>query len=154
MRHVLTIGSLAITVALAACHLPAGDKESDQIARTLYDELRSGADLARDPHIGAALKTDDAKAQIAQLHALLPAAAPTSVQNTGWNYASTAGAGASAQIAHAYVYPDRTIHVQTVLRKAPGQASWTIIGFEAERDGATGEPIILGTAPKSASDTD
>jgi hypothetical protein len=144
----------AAALAISACSLPAADKESDQIARTFYQELRTGADLDRDAHVDPSLKTDAAQAEIAQLRAWLPAAAPTSVQNTGWNYSSSTGAGAWAQLAHAYVYPDRTIRVETVLQKAPGQTMWSIVGFEAERDGATQGPLIIGTPPKSASDLD
>jgi len=149
-----TAAALALALALAACSLPAADKQSDQIARTFYDELRTGADLDRDAHVGAALKTEDAKAEIAALRVWLPKTAPASVKNTGWNYASSTGAGAWAQLAHAYAYPDRTIRVQTVMQKAPGQSSWSVIGFEAERDGAAAGPIIIGTPPRDASDLD
>jgi hypothetical protein len=142
----------ALALALGACSLPAADKQSDQIARTFYDELRTSADIDRDDHVDASLKTEDAKAEFAALRTWLPKTAPTTVKNTGWNYASSTGAGAWAQLAHAYVYSDRTIRVQTVMQKAPGQSTWSIIGFEAERDGAAEGPIIIGTPPRGASD--
>jgi hypothetical protein len=153
MRRTPASRALAVA-ALFGCSLPAADKESDRIARAFYDEIRTGADVDRDPNVDPSLKTDEAKAVIAQLRVMLPTAAPTSVRNTGWNYSSSAGFGASAQLAHAYVYPDRTIDVETVMQKAPGQAAWSIVGFEAERQGATQGPLVLGTPPKPASDAD
>jgi hypothetical protein len=145
--------AIAGIAALGACSLPAADKQSDQIARGFYEELRTGADLTADPHLDAALKTPAATAALAQFRSQLPAQPATKVNNTGWNYASSLGEGSSAQLSHAYVYPDRTIDVQTVLRKAPGQTSWMIVGFEAEREGSALTPFQIGAPSKSASDS-
>jgi hypothetical protein len=140
-------------LALGACSLPAADKQSDAAARQLFEEVRTGGNLDADPNLSPALKTDDAEAAFAQVRAMLPPGAPVSVQNAGWNYASSSGAGASAQLAYAYKYATAVFHVQTVLQKAPGQANWTITGFEIEPDGATSGPTIIGERPKSAADT-
>lgn len=147
MRLGLAFAALA---ALCACSLPTADKESDAAARAFYSEIRSGADLGRDPHLDPALATPEAAAALAAVREWAPGQTPTQVNNTGWSFKSNAGQGSEAQLSHAYVYPSATVHVQTVLRKLPGQTTWTIVGFEA--NAATGPAITVGVAPKSPSD--
>jgi hypothetical protein len=145
--------ALASFVLVAACALPTADKQSDALARAFYSEVRSNADLARDPHLDPALTTPEAAAALARVRDWAPGAAPTKVTNTGWSYNSNAGQGSQAQLSHAYVYPGgATVHVQTVLRKLPGQTNWTIVGFEANAD--TGPAVAVGVPPKSPSDND
>jgi hypothetical protein len=38
------------------------------------------------------------------------------------------------------------VHVQTVLRKLPGQATWTVVGFQANAE--TGPAVAVGVAPQ------
>jgi hypothetical protein len=142
--------AIAAVAALGACSLPTADKESDAAARAFYGEIRSGADLSRDPHLDPALTTPQAAAALAALREWAPGQTPTQVDNTGWSIDSTAGQGSQAQLSYAYVYPSATVHVQTVLHKLPGQTSWSIVGFEA--NAATGPAIAVGVPPKSASD--
>lgn len=143
MKRVLVVAALAL---LGACNFPAADKESDAIARAFYGEVRSNADLSRDPHVDPALATPEAAAALARVRDWAPGAAPTKVNNAGWSYDTTAGQGSVAQLSHAYVYPGATVHVQTVLRKLPGQTNWTIVGFEANTD--TGPAVTVGAPPK------
>ena len=147
MRRRLVLAALA---ALGACSLPTADKQSDAIARGFYSEVRGGADLSRDAHLDPSLTTPEAVAALARVRDWAPGAAPTKVNSTGWSYNSNAGQGAQAQLSHAYVYPGATVHVQTVLRKLPGQTNWTVVGFEANAD--TGPAVAVGVAPKSPSD--
>ena len=142
--------ALAALAALGGCSLPAADKESDTIARAFYGEIRSGADLSHDPHLDPALTTPEAATALAAVREWAPGQAPTQVNNTGWSVDSTAGQGSQAQLSYAYVYPAGTVHVQTVLRKLPGQTTWTIVGFEA--NAATGPAITVGVPPKSPGD--
>jgi hypothetical protein len=139
---------LAALAALSACNLPAADKESDGIARAFYGEIRSGADLSRDPHVDPSLATAQAQATLAGVRAWAPGAKPTQIQNSGWSYNTNAGQGTQAQLSHTYVYPGATVHVQTVMRKLPGQSAWTIIGFTANTD--SGAPVAVGAPPKSS----
>ncbi|HVN02050.1 MAG TPA: hypothetical protein VMT68_17755 [Caulobacteraceae bacterium] len=133
-------------LALAACSLPVADKQSDAVARAFYDELRAGADLTRDPHLDPALKPAAAALSPADVRAQIPSGPPTKVNVTGWNYNTSSGEGSNARLSHDYVYAGRTVHVMTGLRKYPGQADWTIVGFRAIADGAA-QPILLGTMP-------
>ena len=149
LRRAIILSGFA---AVSACSLPAADKESDGIARAFFSEVRGGQDLSRDPHVDPALTTATAQAALAQVRAWSPGAAPTQVNNAGWSYNGNAGSGSTAQLSHAYVFPGRTVRVQTVLRKLPGQTSWTVIGFEANTD--SGPAVMVGTPPKSGSDDD
>ena len=147
MRLGLAFAALA---ALGACSLPAADKESDALARAFYGEVRAGADLSRDPHVDPALATPQAAAQLAAVRAWAPGQAPEQINNAGWSYNSSLGQGAVAQLSHAFVYAGATVHVQTVLRKLPGQTAWTVVGFEANAE--NGPAVALGVQPKSAGD--
>jgi hypothetical protein len=51
MRALLKL-ALAGFLALSACSLPTVDKESDGEARKLFEEIRTGADIAADKDIG------------------------------------------------------------------------------------------------------
>ena len=147
------IAPVLLVLALAACNLPAADKESDADARGFYDELRTGADLSRDPHLDPAFRAAAAALSPADVKAQIPAGAPTKVNVTGWSYDSTAGAGSKATLSHDYVYAGRTVHVMTGLHKYPGQTAWTIVGFRAIADGAA-QPILIGTMPETSSNND
>ena len=145
------IGSLLAALALAGCSLPVADKESDADARAFYDELRAGADLTRDTHLDPSLRAAAAALSPADVKAQLPAGAPTKVNVTGWNYASSAGAGSVATLSHDYVYAGgKTVHVMVGLHKYPGQATWAIVGFRAIADGAA-QPLLLGEMPRVGS---
>jgi hypothetical protein len=147
--HIASAGLLT-ALALAACSLPAPDKASDAAARGFFDEVRSGADLSRDPHVDASLLAPDAAAAIAQIKAALPPGAPSAVRDTGWSFVSTAGTGAKAQLSHAYTFGARTITIQTVLTKPPGGTLWRVIGVEADLGGEAA-PIVAGAPPKQDS---
>jgi hypothetical protein len=147
MKRVLVAMALAL---LAACNIPAADKQSDAIARAFFAEIRSGADLSRDPHVDPALTTPEAAAALARVRDWAPGAAPTKVNNAGWSYNSTVGQGSIAQLSHAYVYPVASVRVQTVLRKLPGQTTWTVVGFEANAE--TGPAVAVGVAPQGPGD--
>ncbi|HWA60547.1 MAG TPA: hypothetical protein VG939_04195 [Caulobacteraceae bacterium] len=146
MRPLLILASL---LALAACSLPAADKESDADARALFEEIRTGADLAQDPHLAPELKTPDALAQLAAVRNLLPPGAPTKVENRSWNYQTT-NDGSVAMLVHAYVYPGHTVLAETVLHKSPGQKTWSIAGFHVHLDSPPGDnraPVTVDGPP-------
>ncbi|MES2036108.1 MAG: hypothetical protein V4466_18220 [Pseudomonadota bacterium] len=125
------IATLAIAGAvLSACTLPTLDKEADAKARALYEQIRSGADLAASPDLAPELKTPAALAQLAAVKASLPAEAPTAVANQGFNISIENGQS-SARLVHAYSYPARTILAETVLRKDETK-TWKIIGFHVK----------------------
>jgi hypothetical protein len=147
MRLGLAFAALA---ALGACSLPVADRESDALARAFYGEIRSGADLGGDPHVDPALATPQATAELAAVRAWAPGQAPKQVSNGGWAYDSSLGRGADAQLDHTYVYAGATVHVRTMLRKLPGQTSWTIVGFQANAE--SGPTVAVGVPPKGAGD--
>ena len=147
MKRVLALAALT---ALAACSLPAPDKQSEAVARAFYAEVRSNADLSHDRRLDPALTTPEAAAALAKVRDWAPGAAPTKVNDAGWAFDSTAGQGSRAQLSHAYVYAGATVHVQTVLRKLPGQPEWTIVGFEANAD--TGPAVSVGVPPNGPGD--
>jgi hypothetical protein len=127
------IAALAAATALGACSLPAADKESDSEARALFEEIRTGADIAQDAHLTPELKTPDRLQEFADLKAHLPATAPTKVENRSWKYNST-NDGSIARLVHAYIYPGHTVFTETVLKKGRGEAHWIIAGFHASVD--------------------
>ena len=143
---------VGVAASVSACNLAAAAKQADQVARTFYSEVQNGADLAKDPHVSTGLQTSDAAAALTRARALIPAGQPTSIKNDGWHFATSSGVGSSAQLGHIYQYGPTTIHVQTVLQEAPGQTAWMVTGFEVQQDGSTNGPIIVGQAPKTASD--
>jgi hypothetical protein len=148
-----TIVSLAAGLAAAACSLPVADKESDAIARTFFDEVRTGADLSRDAHVDPTLATPSAAAGLAQIRSLLPPGAPTKVNNTGFNFSSDTATGSTARLSHQYVFGARSITMQTFLRKPPGATTWFVVAAEADL-GGTQPPIVVGVEPSVGSSQD
>ncbi|HEY2708297.1 MAG TPA: hypothetical protein VGI95_09605 [Caulobacteraceae bacterium] len=140
--------ALAVCLFASACSLPVADKESDGLARTFYDEMRSGADLSRDPHLSPAVRAAAAATTPDQLRAQIPAGPWTKINVTGWNFNSSSETGASATLGHDYVYPKATVHVMTGLHKEPGQTAWTIVGFRAIADGSPQPALVLGAMPQ------
>ncbi len=134
----LTVAGLALGVF--GCSLPVADKQSDAIAHAFYDEVRSGADLSRDAHVDALLESPESAGALARFRAGIPAGAPTSFRNAGWNYSSKGGEGSVGQLRHEYHYGDKTISVLTVLRKPEGGSAWTIVGFRGE---ASDSPSVV-----------
>ena len=143
---VVAFVALTAGLALAACSLPVVDKESDGIARTLFDEVRAGADLTRDPHIDRSLETPAAAAGFSRIRSHLPPGAPSNVNNTGYSYNSSGGTGTTARLSHQYVFGARPITIQTTMHKPPGGTQWFVIGMEADL-GAAEAPIVVGTPP-------
>ncbi|HLY77861.1 MAG TPA: hypothetical protein VKQ70_00690 [Caulobacteraceae bacterium] len=142
--------ALTAALALAACNLPVVDKQSDGVARTFFDEVRSGADLGRDAHVDASLQTPIAAEGFARIRSQLPPGAPTKVNNTGFSYRSSSGVGAVARLSHQYLWAGRTVTIQTFMKKPPGGTNWFVYAVEADLGGA--EPaIVVGTEPASDS---
>jgi hypothetical protein len=150
MKVALIVGALAVA-ALSACSLPVVDKQSDAIARAFFDEVRTGADLTRDSHVDPLLETPTAAAAFAQIRSLLPPGAPTKVNNTGFNFNSSSGTGANARLSHQYVYGERSITIQTVLKKPPGGTVWFVVGMEADLGGTQPAIIVGAPAPQEQS---
>jgi hypothetical protein len=131
MARTLRSVGFAAALLLAACSLPAADKESDAAARKLYEEIRTGADLSTDPQLGAELKNPEALAELAEIRPHLPAGAPTDVKRRSWKY-NVDSTGNWAELTHAYVYPNGTVVADSVLHKAPGQKAWQVVGFHVK----------------------
>ena len=142
MRPMMIAAAIA-GVLLSSCSLPTVDKEADAKARALYEQIRTGADLAASPDLAPDLKTPAALAQLAAVKASLPAEAPTAVANQGFNISIENGKS-SARLVHAYRYPARTIVAETVLAKDETK-TWKIIGFHVKTQ-APGQ----GPGPKPA----
>jgi hypothetical protein len=120
-------------------------------SRAFFEEVRTGADLTRDPHVDPSLETPVAAAGFSQIRAHLPPGAPTKVNNAGFNFNSSSGTGATAALSHQYVYGARTITIQTFMKKPPGGTRWFVVGVEADLGGV--EPaIVVGTPLGSGSD--
>ena len=148
MRRFSAVPALAV-LALAACSLPAADKQTDAEARQLYQEIRTGADLSRDPNLAEDLKAPDRLAELAGVKALLPPGEPSKVENRAWNYQTTTG-GSVATLVHAYIYGKRTVLAETVLRKGSGDKTWSIAGFHVTLDHPPGQddsPVTVTGPP-------
>jgi hypothetical protein len=142
----LMLAALAALLALGACGLPAIGKESGGVARTFFDEVRTGADLSRDAHVDPSLKTPEATASLAQIRNLLPPGAPSAVNSSGFSYNSESATGATVRVTHEYVYGARLVTIQTYLRKPPGATIWFVVGLEADL-GGTQPAIVVGSEP-------
>jgi len=137
MRMIAT--TIMVCLAVAACSLPAIDKQADAKARTLYEQIRTGADLGQNADLAPPLRTPQALAQLAAVKASLPVGAPTSAVNRSWSINAGTG-GTQAVLVHAYAYPSQTVLAQTVLAKGKGGV-WRIIGFHVTFEGpATDAP--------------
>jgi hypothetical protein len=143
--------ALTTSLAIAACSLPVVDKESDGVARAFFEEMRSGADLSRDTHVDPSLQTPIAAEGVARIRSLLPPGAPTKLNNTGFSYHSSSGAGSVARLSHQYVWGARDVTIQTFMKKPPGGTSWLIYAVEADLGGAQ-PAIAVGTEPVASSD--
>jgi hypothetical protein len=153
MKAASILVALTAALALASCNLPAADKESDGIARGLFEKIRTDEDPSHDTHLDPSLQTPSAAAGFAQIHGLLPPGAPTKVNITGYSYNTVSGAGTTARLSHQYVYGPRSITIQTFMKKPPGGTSWFIVGVEADLGGA--QPgIVVGAEPAVGSSDD
>ena len=140
MRTLLVM--ITACLALAACSLPTVDKAADAKARALYEQVRTGADLAANPDLGPDLRKPEILAQLAAIRASLPEGAPTAAVNRSWSINAGTG-GTQAVLVHAYSYPSQTVLAQTVLAKAKGGV-WQITGFHVTFEGP------VNTAPPPA----
>jgi hypothetical protein len=148
-----TIVALAAGLGIAACSLPVADKESDGVARTFFDEVRSGADLSRDVHVDPSLQTPITGDGFARMRSALPPGPPTKVNNSGYSYNSSSGAGSMARLSHQYVWGARNVTIQTFMKKPPGGTNWVIYAVEADLGGAQ-PAIVVGTEPAASSSDD
>lgn len=114
-------------LAVSACSLPTIDKQADAEARTLYEQIRTGADLGANPDLAPDLRQPATLAQLAAVRASLPPGAPTAAVNRSWSINAGTG-GTQAVLVHAYSYPTQTVLAETVLRKDKAGA-WLIVGF-------------------------
>ncbi|ATQ44250.1 hypothetical protein [Caulobacter mirabilis] len=129
---------LAGSLLLGGCVLPKVDEDADRKARALYDQIRTGADLARNQDLGAELKTPEAMAELAKVKAALPEGAPTSADVRSWHL-STGNEGTTATVVHAYAYPARTVLAETVLAKDKAKV-WKVVGFHVGFAGPSAAP--------------
>ena len=137
MRNFLAM--ITACLAVTACSLPTVDKAADAKARALYEQIRTGADLAANTDLSADLRKPEMLAQLAAVKASLPEGAPTAAVNRSWSINAGTG-GTNAVLVHAYSYPSQTVLAQTVLAKGKGGV-WRIIGFHVTFEGpATDAP--------------
>jgi hypothetical protein len=153
MKAASILVALATALALAGCSLPAADKESDGVARGLFEKIRTDADPGHDAHLDPSLQTPTAAAGFAQIHSQLPPGAPTKVNIAGYSYNTSTGTGSVARLSHEYVYGARSITIQTFMKKPPGGTSWFIVAVEADLGGAQ-PAIVVGTEPATSSTDD
>ena len=118
----------AAMMALAACQMPAMNREVDQAAQRFYADLHDGHEMPGQNILGGDLANPATQAQLQQVRAIMPAGPPVSIRLQGQNF-STNSTGGHASLTHAYNYSDRTLIVETVFDKPPGAPSWRIIGF-------------------------
>lgn len=130
MRTIVPAAVAAACVALSACGLPTVDKEADAKARALFEQIRTGADLAANPDLAPDLRTPAALAQLAAVKQALPDGAPTATAVRSWNVKVGSG-GTTAALVHAYSYPARTVLTETVLLK-DGSKTWKVAGFHVK----------------------
>src|SRR5580658_9029929 len=148
-----TIAAMTAGLAASACHLPVENKESDDIARRFFDEVRTGADLGPDTHVDPSLETPSGEESFARIRTMLPPGPPTKVNNTGYDYSTSTGAGSTARLSHQYVWGARDVTIQTFMKKPPGGTNWVIYAVEADLGGAQ-PPIVVGAEPAPSSSSD
>lgn len=119
--------ALAGALVLAGCSLPTADKEADAMAKALYAQISTGADLSANVDLAADLRTPEALAQLAAVRTALPKGEPTAVANRSWSLSAGTG-GTTATLVHAYRYPSTTVVAQTMLAKGQDKR-WKITGF-------------------------
>jgi hypothetical protein len=123
--------ALVAAVALAACK-PAGppplDPNADAFARQLFDEVRTGADLAADPHLAHELKNPTTEEQITQFRTLIPNEPPRSVELRD-STVTQDSTGATTKLTDVYHYADKDLIAQTALFKSPSGVDPVIVGF-------------------------
>jgi hypothetical protein len=158
MRTSIAFAPVAVLAALGACSLPVIDKDADVAAKALYDEVRTGAPLSADPHAGPLLTSPAATELLKPFPSELPPGVPKSVISTGWSFNTTTATGTVATLSYRYDYDGGlAVFITDVLRKPPGQTSWTITGFTIEMaKGAAfttiGEPAPAPAPSSSGSD--
>jgi len=130
--------AVIVAASLSACGMLKVDPEADVKARALYEQIRTGGDLAANADLAPDLKTPATVAQLSALRAQLPPGAPTAVANRSWSINSTNGQ-TTASLVHAYSYPSTTVLTETVLAKGRDKA-WTITGFHVKFGDAAGPP--------------
>lgn len=154
-RSVLALIPMAVAVlALAACALPAFNKQADAEAKELFAQIADGRDLSDNTNLSGDLQNGDDREALGAIKNILPNSAPTKTANSGWSFNSSNGA-TRAVLSHTYTYADGTVILtQAVMQKGGGADHWTIIGFWATRQ-SDGTKRGAGTAPvDSASDGD
>lgn len=136
--HRLFPAAVVAAATLGACSLPVLDKAADAKARTLFEQVRTQADLAANTDLAPDLRTPEALTQLAAMRNALPEGAPTAAALRSWNVYSGTG-GSRTNLVHAYSYPGRTVLAETVLTKGKDGA-WQIAGFHLTfEDGAPGQ---------------
>lgn len=132
--------AIVVAASLSACGMLKVDQEADARSRALFEQIRTGANLAANADLAPELKTPAALAQLAAIRAQLPPGAPTAVANRSWSLNSTNGR-TSASLVNAYSYPQATVLTETVLTKGKDR-TWTIVGFHVKfaGPGAPGQP--------------
>ena len=154
-RSVLALIPMAAALlALAACALPAFNKQADAEAKELFAQIADGKDLSDNTNLSEDLQNGDDREALGAIKNILPNSAPTKTANSGWSFNSSNGA-TRAVLSHTYTYGDGTVILtQAVMQKGGGADHWTIIGFWATRQ-SDGTKRGAGTAPAdSASDDD
>ncbi|HZZ90217.1 MAG TPA: hypothetical protein VFE13_17945, partial [Caulobacteraceae bacterium] len=129
------------------------DKESDGIARHVFDEIRSGGDVTADPHLDASIRTPLASMGFAQIRSQLPPGPPTKVNNAGFSYNSSSGTGSTARLSHQYAWGPRSVTIQTFLKKPPGGTAWFVTAVEADLGGPR-PAIVVGTEPSEGTNSE
>ncbi|MFI4974636.1 MAG: hypothetical protein ACHP84_08880 [Caulobacterales bacterium] len=120
--------AMAVGLAVSACSLPTVDKQSDAIARHVYDEVRTGADVDADPNVAHELKNPTTAMELNAMRGLIPAGDPKKVENRAISVNVTS-VGTTTHLTHAYVYDDRTVYAYTTLFKSPGGKTPVVVGF-------------------------
>jgi hypothetical protein len=129
--------ALCLAVALTACKpaAPTLDPQAEGIARTFYDEVRSGADLNADTHLAHELKNPTSEQQLQLFRAMIPIEPPRSVEMRSFDV-KTDSTGTTTRLTEVYHYADRTVVAQTALFKSPSGTDPVIVGFQVSNEAA------------------
>ncbi|HEX3917033.1 MAG TPA: hypothetical protein VHW60_06810 [Caulobacteraceae bacterium] len=139
-RFAILAISVAGGLALVACKPPAPpppDPEADPIARSFYEEVRTGADLDADVHLAHELKNPTTEEELAQFRTLIPADPPSSIELTSAE-THTDSTGTLTKLTEVYHYVDRNLLAQTALFKSPAGVDPIIVGFKLTQQDAGG----------------
>ncbi len=116
-------------VLMVACRPAVHDVELETLARAVYEEVRTGDQAALETKLSPALRTPQARADLAQFRGLIPQGPARSARVVGLQTITMPDHARHATVSVEYDYGDRVALAQTGLYKPNGGKAWQVGGF-------------------------